>query len=112
MLSGCWGLRNVLIRKHSCVESNPFNAQSRRSVMDTIREKIGRSTPPLLSFLSPQQGDAIKAAVDESSDLIVVLPTVDGKTLVYQTPCLNPRSSAELSVKRSMATGTWHFLCL
>ena len=86
------------VRKHSRVESNPFSAESGRSVVATIRDAMARLVTPLLSFISPQQRDAIKAAVDETSDLIIVLPTGGGKTLVYQIPCLLETSKAHIVV--------------
>ena len=64
--------------------------------MDTIHKRIARLKTLLLSFLFPQQADAIKAAVDETSDLIVVLPTGGGKTLVYKIPCHLEPSKAHI----------------
>ncbi len=82
------GMETPLARKHQRMESNPFTAESGRTVINTIREKIAQLQTPLLSFLSAQQSDAVKAVVDQTLDLIVILPTGGRKTLIYQIPCL------------------------
>ena len=86
------------IRKHSRIESNPFGSDSGRSVTHTIQDTMTRLKKPLIGFLSQQQGDVIKAAVDEISDLIVVLPTGGGKTLVFQISCLLEPSKSHIVV--------------
>ena len=84
--------------KHLRIKSNPFSLDSERTVIKTILSRMARLKTSLLNFLSPQQADAIKAAVDETSDLIVVLPIRGGKTIVYQIPCLLEPSKAHIVV--------------
>ena len=83
-------------RKYLRQGIKPFSSVSGRSVMDTIRTRMAKLRTPLLSFLSQQQADAVKAAVDETSDLIVILPTGGGKTAGWDRidthPCYRPLS--------------------